>query len=231
VGDSNLKQKLTITVCTVDDGKISVGSDRFEVMLNPSSYSHRRSIEYDEKRTLGQAGSDPRFAAMGEETVSFELVLDGTGAVPPSGPGGRLQPVKDQIRALTGIVHRYRGNHHEPSVVRLLWGSFVFFGRLRSMGTEYTLFQPEGDPLRAKVRLEFVGFMSKEEEALVANRSSPDLSHKVVVRAGDTLPLLCYRIYRDSAYYLDVARYNGLTDFRTLEPGTTIDFPPLRARA
>ncbi len=225
-------KKLTINACTVNQGKVTVGSRRFVAMLNPSSYSHRQQVEYDRRRRrpLGVAGQDPKFAAIGNETVSFTLLLDGTGAVPGAGAAtAPPRPVAEQVRDLNAVVYAYDGQKHEPSVVRLLWGSFIFFGRLTTMSTEYTLFKPEGAPLRARVELGFVGFMSKEEQALVANRSSPDLSHKVVVTAGDTLPLLCYRIYRDSSYYMEVARHNGLTDFRRLEPGTTLRFPPLRS--
>jgi nucleoid-associated protein YgaU len=57
--------------------------------------------------------------------------------------------------------------------------------------------------------------------------SSPDLTHLITVKAGDTLPLLCDRIYRDSGYYMEVARINGLSSFRNLQPGTTLKFPPL----
>ena len=113
-----------------------------------------------------------------------------------------------------------------PDIV--LWGSQIFVGRLTSMKVDATLFKASGEPLRAKLDLEFKSYVSSEEEALRANRSSPDMSHLVEVRAGDTLPLLCYRIYRDSSYYLEVARYNNLTDFRDLEPGRKLHFPPLR---
>ena len=89
------------------------------------------------------------------------------------------------------------------------------------------MFKPSGDPLRATVTLDFVGTMSSTEAALMANRSSPDLSHMVEVRQGDTLPLLCQRIYGDPAYYLDVARFNRLVDFRNLKPGGKLHFPPL----
>jgi nucleoid-associated protein YgaU len=111
--------------------------------------------------------------------------------------------------------------------VRLLWGSLIFFGRMTSMSTQYTLFKASGEPLRAKVDLQFVGTMSKSESQLVANRSSPDLSHVVVVRDGDTLPLLCNRIYGDSSYYPEVAQANGLAGFRELLPGQRLVFPPL----
>jgi nucleoid-associated protein YgaU len=77
------------------------------------------------------------------------------------------------------------------------------------------------------VDLQFVGSMSKSEEQLVSNRSSPDLSHIVLVREGDTLPLLCASIYGDPSYYPDVARFNGLLEFRDLKPGAKLHFPPL----
>ena len=139
----------------------------------------------------------------------------------------QMDKVKSQVAQLTKVVYRYVGEKHEPPHVRLLWGSLIFFGRLESMSTQYTLFKPSGEPLRAKVDLSFVGAMSKKEGELVSNRSSPDLSHRVLVREGDTLPLLCDRIYGDPGYYIDVARFNSLTDFRRLEPGRELRFPPL----
>lgn len=156
------------------------------------------------------------------------MVIDGTGVVnlPIAGVGS--PDVKTQIEQLNTIVYKYDGENHEPNQIRLLWGSLKFFGRLESMSVEYTLFKPSGEPLRAKVNLSFTGFLSKEEAALKANKSSPDLSHIVEVKAGDTLPLLCYRVYKDSSYYTEVAKINKLIDFRHLTPGSTLHFPPLR---
>ena len=48
-----------------------------------------------------------------------------------------------------------------------------------------------------------------------------------LVRAGDTLPLMCYRIYGSAGYYLEVAAVNGIDNFRKLEPGSRVVFPPL----
>jgi nucleoid-associated protein YgaU len=96
------------------------------------------------------------------------------------------------------------------------------------MALNYTLFKSSGVPLRARAEMKFLGFVSTEEGRLSANRSSPDLSHSVLVTAGDTLPLLCQRIYGDSRYYPEVAAFNGLREFRRLVPGTRLNFPPLR---
>jgi nucleoid-associated protein YgaU len=96
------------------------------------------------------------------------------------------------------------------------------------MGLEYTLFHPDGAPLRAKVALSFVEAVTETMEAVEANRSSPDMTHMVMVREGDTLPLLCHRIYNDAARYLEIARLNNLDGFRSLMPGTLLRFPPIR---
>lgn len=227
---TGLKKKLKISPCTVDkSGNVTVSDgDAFEVMLNPSNYSQTFSIGYSKKEVLGQLVSDAKFSGIKPQKVSFGMVIDGTGVVNLPIPGLGSPDVKTQIAQLTAIVYTYDGNNHEPNHVRLLWGSLIFFGRLDSMSVEYTLFKPSGEPLRAKVQLSFTGFMSKEEEALRANRSSPDLSHLIEVKAGDTLPLLCYRVYKDSSYYLEVARVNNLTHFRDITPGSKLHFPPLR---
>ncbi len=222
---TGLKKKLKLSPCTVDDsGNVTVDDgSAFEVMLNPSSYSHSYSIGYNKKEALGQLASDTKFSGIKPEKVGFDIVIDGTGVVELGG-----DDVKTQVKSLTGIVYKYDGNNHEPNHVRLLWGSLIFFGRLESMSVEYTLFKPSGEPLRAKIKLGFTGFMSKEEEALRANRSSPDLSHQIEVKAGDTLPALCYRVYKDSSYYLEVAKANNITNFRDIAPGSKLHFPPLR---
>lgn len=222
------KKKLKLSPCTVDDsGNVTVDDGAsFEVMLNPSSYSHSYSIGYNKKDAIGQLGSDTKFSGIKPEKVSFDILIDGTGVV--EGPDAAASDVKDQVKKLTDIIYKYDGSNHEPNHVRILWGNLIFFGRLESMSVEYTLFKPGGEPLRAKIKLSFSGFMSKEEEALRANRSSPDLSHLIEFKAGDTLPLLCYRIYKDCSYYLEVARANNITNFRDIKPGSKLHFPPLR---
>jgi len=224
--NSATKDKLKISPCTIDtSGNITVDtSTSFEVMLNPSDYDHSYSIGYNKKDAIGQLGSDTKFAGIKPEKIEFSILIDGTGVV----GGDNTSDVKTQINDLKNIIYKYDGDDHEPNHVRVLWGSQIFFGRLETMSVENTLFKPNGVPLRAKIKLSFSGFMSKEEEALRANRSSPDLSHLIEVKVGDTLPLLCYRVYKDSYYYIEVARANNITDFRTLRPGSKLHFPPLR---
>ena len=220
--------KLEISTCSVDSsGNIKVDKNNsFTFMLNPSEYDHSYAIGYSRKEAIGQSGSDTKFSGVKPEKLKFSSLIDCSGAVP--GTDADASDVKTQIKALKDIVYKYDGDKHEPSHVRVLWGSQIFFGRLEAMSVDNTMFKPSGEPLRAKVQLTFIGFMSKEEEALRANRSSPDMSHLIEVKSGDSLPLLCHRIYNDSSYYLEVARVNNMTDFRDIKPGSKLLFPPLR---
>ena len=219
------KEMLTIYRCKESgDGPLTYDpACYFKAMINPSSCSHTHDVNYQSTVPLGSLPTVGEFSKYCPDTFSFELLLDCSGVV-----GSPVVPVKHQLIDLGNIVHVFNGKEHSPNKVCVIWGSFVFYGCLTKMDITYTLFTPEGDPVRAKVPIELKGYMTKKEEALRANKSSPDLTHVVEVMAGDSLPLLCQRIYRDASYFPAVARANNLTDFRHLKPGTRLVFPPLR---
>ena len=57
---------------------------------------------------------------------------------------------------------------------------------------------------------------------------SPDITHKRIIKQGDTLALMTQKIYNDQHYYMDVANVNRLDGFRKTTPGTEIFFPPIK---
>ena len=75
--------------------------------------------------------------------------------------------------------------------------------------------------------MSFALFKTFKDLEAESNKSSPDLTHVIEVRAGDTLPNLCNKVYNDPSYYMQVARVNNLSDFCRLVPGTRLVFPPL----
>ena len=92
---------------------------------------------------------------------------------------------------------------------------------------KFVLFSPEGVPLRAVVTASFKGVVEDSLRVARENNNSPDLTHVRIVKEGDTLPLMTFKIYGDSKYYLQVAAANNLTNFRRLQPGQQIIFPPI----
>lgn len=224
---ADAKTYLTLTRYNLQGAQPQQLGPSFSAMINPSEFSLSQAILYNKTAALGSSAPNLRFVNVRGDKVSFSLVLDGTGVVPVASAADAGKTVAQRLEELSAVVYDYDGEKHQPDGVKLLWGSFVFYGYLDSMDTQYTLFMPSGEPLRARVSLSFTGSKSSQEESLQAKRASPDLSHSVLVRSGDTLPLLCERIYGDGRYYLAVARFNGLASFRRLQPGLRLHFPPL----
>ena len=222
-------KKLKISKCSVSDtGVISETGTPFEVMLNPGEYSLEKSIKYNIDVVPGQIGSDVKFCFINPDTLSLKLHLDGTGIVRKN-EGKELYPeVNQQLETIENIIYHYDGSEHEPHVVKIVWGELIFYGRCNKFSIRYTLFNPDGIPVRANVDLNFKGYKSKEEQEKKKNASSPDMTHIITVTSGDSLPLLCYRIYNDCSWYRQVAKINNILEFRKLKPGMKLVFPPLK---
>lgn len=200
------------------------GKKTFKVMVNPEEFSIKNSIEYSdsfERRS-------PKFAHYGTSVIAVpKIFLDTTGAIPVEQWPIKGASIDEMITELKKIVYDYDGDSHEPAVVKVTWGSNNFKGRLLSMNTKFTLFDKAGSPLRAEIELEFSEFLTLKEIEAKANKHSPDLTHIIEVKSGDTLPNLCNKVYKDPSYYIQVARINGLSSFCRLKPGTRLVFPPL----
>lgn len=214
-------KKLTIISFT-DDG-FSSKNNSYQVLINPADYKQDFTIDYSSKSGTGGTEAAPAFEKYGDEGISFDLYFDGTGLI-----DGQQSCVHDQIEGLKKCIYNYNGDIHQPNYVEICWGELLFKGRLKSLSLNYTMFKPNGDPLRAKASLSFTSYTNPQEAAKEANKSSPDLSHLIEFKQGDTLPNLCRRIYQDPTFYTAIARKNNLINFRDIKPGTKLIFPPLK---
>ncbi|MCA6924674.1 CIS tube protein [Pectobacterium versatile] len=215
-------EKITIKSIT---SKGSV-AQTFSATLNPNSIKHNFGISYTNSGLQQQGDISPKTAFKGYESekLDFELLLDGTGVTGNTS----TNTVQKQLSTLKKVTYAYNGEQHEPYPVVISWGSSVSFrGRLTSININYSLFDSSGNPLRATVSLSFTKFLTQKEKSALKKQSSPDLTHMIEFKAGDTLPMLCHKIYNDSSYYLEVARANHLISTRQIKPGTRLYFPPL----
>jgi LysM repeat protein len=233
-------QKLTIFCFDDAARKNQVGE--FKAMFNPESYTLNYENVYGGHQGINTTGSTATYTLSKPSILSFRLILDGTGATEYNIPlldayAGfdfnnfkptidKAQTVSQRIEKFLALTAHMDGKLHEPKYLTLQWGTFIFKCRLKSVKINYTLFDPSGDPLRAELDTVFVNDMDKKERVMRASKSSPDLTHRRTVKAGDTLPLLCHEIYGSEHYYLEVAKANKLVDFRNLTPGQELFFPP-----
>jgi nucleoid-associated protein YgaU len=198
--------------------------DEFTVMFNPATYVQKYEVEYEAGQGQGTTGSTQKFGKIKPQEYSFEFTFDGTGV------SSDKKDVADEIERFLAVTGKINSDTHRPLFLQISWGSLISRCVLKSAEITYSLFKPDGYPLRAKVRASFAENIDDTLRTAEEGKSSPDLTHYRVVKDGDTLPLMTYRIYRNSSYYLEVARLNNLTNFRKLEPGMTLRFPPLKQK-
>lgn len=223
-----------MVVMAYKDPEFTSKVGEFPVTINPASYTQLFEIRYNDVQAQGSPQGSPVYNRTPSDTVTLQLVFDGTGVVPsklPGTPAATADGITKQIAAFKALVFAYNGNIHSPNFLILSWGTLLFRCRLQSLKVNYTMFRPDGAPLRARVDITVKGYNDEVEIAKRANKSSADLSHLVTVKAGDTLPLLCYGIYGTSTAYVEVAAINKLTNFRDLRPGQQLLFPMMQGTA
>ena len=223
-----------------DPRYIGSPAEKFEALINPAHFTEETNISYIQCQAPGTSGTQLQFDKIVPSDFTLELILDATGLleskraiadftnlVPPSDSAPRPEPetIKSQVDRLKKII-RYDGDIHSVYYLELSWKDLLFRGNIIKLSITYTVFRPDGIPLRAKVNATFKQFQEDELRKKKDSENSPDLTHVRTVTAGDTLPLMTHRIYGDFSYYLEVARVNKLKNYRRLTPGTKLIFPP-----
>ena len=196
----------------------------FTAMINPETYTIDYKIDYQEGQGQGTSGAQLRFSGIKPQEFAFELLLDSSGVV----DGRPRESVEEDINTLRDLLLKYEGDIHEPKHFKVVWGSLLFKGRCLGMNIATKLFNPGGKPIRAVCKVTFNGSLEDNLRVAEERRSSTDLTHYKTVKDGDTLPLMCYRIYGSSSYYIQVAKVNDISNVRRLVPGTKLFFPPIK---
>lgn len=201
----------------------------FETFMNPEKYTFHYKTEQDKKQASGTSGAAPKFNKQLPEEIELEFVFDRSGVLEdaPATANG----VIDDIEKFKKVILTYSGKEHKPNYLKIGWGTLLFRGMMSELSIEFKLFKPDGAPIRAVAKGKFTGFVEDNLRVAKENNQSPDLTHVRTVRDGDTLPLMTFRIYGDSKYYLEVAKANNLQNFRKLTTGDKIFFPPLQKQS
>lgn len=207
-----------------ENGGKAEAKDSFEALINPETYTLEYKVKTSDGQGQGTSGAQAKFEYTMPEELTFEFLFDNTGIIDG-------KPKKDgifgEVNHFRELLTQYQGGSHEPYHLKLVWGNLIFKGRAIELGITYKLFNPDGQPIRAMAKAKFKGSIEEKKRAAKENKTSADLTHRRKVQAGDTLPLMCYRIYGDPKYYLEVAKVNDLGNFRFLEPGMDLIFPPI----
>lgn len=195
--------------------------------INPESFTKNLRVNLDRRQAHGNVGTDLRFKSTIPEELRLDFILDGTQTMEGYREDLKNKSVHQQLKIFLKVAYDYKSESHRPNFLLLIWGTDLRFRCvLSNLDINYTLFNADGDPLRARLTGTFLNYKSAEERLAEERSSSPDLTHYRKVKEGDRLDLMTYRIYNDSKYFLQVGRANHLSAIRNIRPGLELYFPP-----
>lgn len=187
--------------------------------FNPTEYQLQKSNNFAEIPIPGLESPPIQFVRGSSEKLTADLIVD---------TSDTLDDVrKAYTDGLRGLM-RINAELHAPPIVRLTWDTQVFKGVVEALNITFTLFTPEGIPIRARLALTLKEYRPVDVQVKESPKSSPDVEKHHVARLGDSLASIAAMAYGDSAQWREIARANGIGDPRRLAPGRDLIVPRLR---
>ncbi len=196
---------------------------KLDCLFNPKDFSVTKANSWEAKAAPGQSAAKPTFGGGSPREMTLQLLFDATLLAPPVS-------VKDVSIRLFDAMKATKNeggakNKSRPPTLTFRWGAFSFEGVAKSLTVQFQLFRPDGDPIRADVKLALMQW--NVEGTLGQNpttRSSGALgSH--VVHDGDSLASISHRVYGDPTQWRVIAEANGIDDPLRLRSGRVLSIP------
>jgi nucleoid-associated protein YgaU len=199
-----------------------------QVQFNPTEYTLTKGAQIAEIAIPGIDSPILQFVAGQNEKLTLDLFFDTT---LDGGTGDNGIDVTKQTRAVYQLV-KIQPKTHAPPRVRFVWGlGLSFTAVVESVTQKFTLFSPQGVPLRATLSVTLREYKSLEDQLKELNLQSADHTRRHVVSQGERLDGIAARQYGDPAMWRTIADRNAdrLDNLRRLRPGTELRLPPLDA--
>jgi len=191
--------------------------------FNPAEYKLAKQNQFAEIPIPGLASPPLQFTRGGARTLAMDLLCDTSDDPDTSVREKYVQKIIDAM-AISGKLHA-------PPIVQFVWAEQIFTGVLSSLEVTYVLFHRTGVPLRARLAVKLTEYVEIAQQLKDPHRTSPDVEKRYVVRTGETLSSVSAAVYRDPARWREIAVANGITDPRSVAPGTVLIVPRLDGTA
>ncbi len=191
------------------------------VLFNPAQFVLDKNAYWAALPTAERDAAESQFTYSDPYTLTLDLFFDSY---------EKRQDVRNQTREVAALI-TVEGELHRPPRCLLAWGTNDFGGIqwvLESLNQRFTLFLPNGTPVRATLGCTFKQWRSAEEEAREVKKSSPDVAKTRIVQRGETLSSIAAEEYNDPALWRPIAELNGIHNPRRVAPGQVLAIPPLQ---
>ena len=201
------------------------GSAELKFRFNPKEYSIQKSATWNRPTNKSAKSSTrPEFGGVQPQSLSMELFFDDW----ENEDADLLDDIKTLLGWLKPTEESINKKKPQPQILKLQWGSnhslSEFKGFLKSVSVKYTMFKPEGKPVRATAN---IALEEVPDEPKGTNPTSGSLAGRrtYVVSAGDSLHSVAYAEYGDPALWRALAVFNRIDDPLRVTPGMRLLLP------
>ena len=207
-----------------------------ECLFNPSEYSITKKASWS--KTVIPKLEVPMAYYTGGDLMTMSLTLRFDTMITPN----HVKPGSKDVRSYTDILlnlmkpdpdkfnlnpsggkGKVRGR---PHTVSFHWGnSWSFKGVITSVKLTFTLFEPNGTPVRATAAVDMQQVLGDVYPRQNPTSGGESLRASRVIQPGDTLDLIAYQEYGDSTLWRVLAQANNIEDPRAIRPGQRLMVP------
>jgi hypothetical protein len=211
------------------------GGETITVLFNPTEYTITKTNTWNFKEVQGSSLPPPEFGGGQPRQISLSLLLDNAVLEESQSVLQITQKLFKMMEVADG--QPAAGARAAPPYITFRWGAVDTFKAVcTSLSCAYQLFQPNGDPIRAEIKLD----LKQAEPASTASSNSANVGQNPTTRSisdagvhrvqdGDSLPSIAYRAYGDATRWRTIADANQIDDPLRLRRGTPLMLPRLEA--
>jgi hypothetical protein len=203
------------------------GGERGSVpfQFNPKEVTIQKTAKWERKTAKGaKKAGPPEFSGSEPCKLTMEMFFDSSG----KHDGSVVEAVEKLFSCCVPTDESMNSKKPTPPLVVLHWGKVASFPAfVTSVSAKYTLFSPDGIPIRALCSV------AMEEMPNEPWRQNPTSGSEAVRRShtmieGDSLASVAYAEYGDPSMWRAIAAYNGIDDpirFSAMGAGATLVLP------
>lgn len=218
---SNLEAARIYEVTSSGDEK--GGGVSVACMFNPFEYTVTKQNQYKEERQNRSDVPSFEFEKSGPQTLQLKLTFD------TYEDDSDVSLETNKLWKLMESKTRREGNRTKkvpPPEVAFEWGVFRFVAVITKMVQKFTLFKPDGTPVRAEVDVTFTQHKDVNDYPNQNPTSGGgDIERVWRVIAGDRIDTIAYAVYGDATRWRAIAEYNDVDDPLCLKAGQQLIIP------
>jgi nucleoid-associated protein YgaU len=204
-------------------GEAKSGGVSVDCMFNPYEYSVTKTNSYKEERQNRSDVPSFEFEKAGPQTLKLTLVFDTYES------DADVSLTTNGLWKLMESKTRREGTRNKkvpPPEVAFEWGVFRFVAVITDMTQKFTLFKPDGTPVRAQVDVTFTQHKDVNDYPNQNPTSGGgDVERVWRVIAGDRIDTIAYEVYGDATRWRVIAEANHLAYPVKLRAGQQLLIP------